>query len=135
MAKILIVEDDIQLSDLYLNTFNFSGFETHVAKDGLDGLSKVSDVNPDMILLDIMMPKMNGIDLLKKLKEQDATRNIPVVILSNFSDESIAKEAMAHGALAYIIKSDYEPSHIVKLVKDILNHTYVPSTNQPQTND
>ena len=120
MAKILIVEDDAFLSDLYLHTFTFSGFDTHIAKNGLEGFDKAVEVNPDIIFLDIMMPKMNGIDLMKKLKEQEATKNIPIVILSNFSDEALAKEAMANGALAYIIKSEYEPKQVIQMTNDWL---------------
>jgi len=131
MAKILIVEDDTILSDLYLNTFNFGGFDTYIAKNGLEGFDKVNEVKPDVILLDIMMPKMNGIDLLKKLKEQEASKNIPIAILSNFSDESLAKEAMANGALAYIIKSEHEPAEIIQMVKDILNGTFVQKQTPP----
>jgi DNA-binding response OmpR family regulator len=131
MAKILIVEDDAFLSDLYLHTFTFSGFDTHIAKNGLEGFDKTTEINPDIILLDIMMPKMNGIELMKKLKEQDATKNIPIVIISNFSDETLTKEAMVNGALAYIIKSEYEPAQIVQVVKDILNGTFVSSQNPP----
>lgn len=120
MAKILIVEDDAFLSDLYMHTFSFSGFDTHVAKDGLEGLEKAFQVKPDIIFLDIMMPKMNGLELLKKLREEVTTKDIPVVVLSNFSDEILAKEAMAQGALAYIIKSEYEPKQVIQMANDWL---------------
>jgi CheY-like chemotaxis protein len=120
MAKILIVEDDIFLSDLYLHTFSFSGFDTYIAKNGLEGFDKAVEVKPDIIFLDIMMPKMNGIELMKKLKEQEATKGIPVVILSNFSDEALAKDALANGALAYIIKSEYEPKQVIQMTNEWL---------------
>jgi len=61
------------------------------------------------------MPKMNGLELIDKLKEDESTKNIPVVILSNFSDEKLAKEAIAKGALAYVIKSEYEPKQVIEM--------------------
>ena len=128
MAKILIVEDDEFLSDLYLHTFLFSGFDAQVAGNGLEGYDKANQIKPDLIFMDIMMPKMNGIDLMKKLKSEEPTKNIPVIILSNFSDESLAKEAMAQGALAYIIKSEYEPKQVIQVANDWLEKTK-PSTN------
>lgn len=121
MAKILIVEDDEFLSDLYLHTFLFGGFDTQVACNGLDGYEKANQMMPDLIFMDIMMPKMNGIDLMKKLKSEEHTKNIPIIILSNFSDEALAKEAMAQGALAYIIKSEYEPKQVIQVANDWLS--------------
>jgi len=115
MAKILIVEDDSILSDLYNNTFSFAGYTTVIAKNGLEGFDKARQENPDIIFLDLMMPKMNGLELIEELKKNETTKNIPVVILSNFSDEKLAKEAMAKGALAYIIKSDYEPKQVIQM--------------------
>lgn len=121
MTKILIVEDDPILSDLYNNTFTFAGFDTYTATNGLEGFDKSKKENPDLILLDIMMPKMNGLELLGKLKEDESTKNIPVVILSNFSDDKLAKEAMAKGALAYIIKSDYDPKQVIQMANEWLS--------------
>ncbi|HEY1645725.1 MAG TPA: response regulator [Candidatus Saccharimonadales bacterium] len=115
MAKILIVEDDAILADLYHNTFLLGGFETVIGRNGLEGLEKAKQEKPDIIFLDIMMPKMNGLELIDKLKEDESTKNIPVVILSNFSDEKLAKEAIAKGALAYVIKSEYEPKQVIEM--------------------
>lgn len=123
MAKVLIVEDDQILSDLYYNTFVFAGYDTHVAVNGLDGYEKAQQITPDIIFLDIMMPKMNGLELIDKLKADEATKKIPLVILSNFSDETLAKEAMSKGALAYVIKSEYEPKQVIELAKNWLSQT------------
>lgn len=122
MAKILIVEDDTILSDLYYNTFVLSGFETHIANNGLEGYEKAKQVIPDLIFLDIMMPKMNGLELIDKLKEDEETKKTPVVILSNFSDDKLAKQAMAKGALAYIIKSEYEPKQVIQMTNEWLSN-------------
>jgi|ERR1700722_5957076 len=121
MAKILIVEDDSILSDLYNNTFTLAGYTTVTAKNGLEGLDKARQEKPDIIFLDLMMPKMNGLDLIGELKKDETTKNIPVIILSNFSDEKLAKEALAKGALAYVIKSDYEPKQIIELAQKWLS--------------
>jgi CheY-like chemotaxis protein len=115
MAKILIVEDDPILSDLYNNTFLLGGFTTHTAKNGLEGFETAVKEKPDIIFLDIMMPKMNGIELIGELKKNEVTKNIPVIILSNFSDQKLAQEAITKGALAYIIKSDYEPKEVIQV--------------------
>ncbi len=115
MAKILIVEDDPILSDLYNNTFSLNGFATHTAKNGLEGFETAVKENPDIIFLDVMMPKMNGLELIEALKKNENTKNIPVIILSNFSDEKLAKEAMMKGAVAYIIKSNYEPKEVIQM--------------------
>src|ERR1700722_2980190 len=115
MAKILVVEDDPILSDLYNNTFLLNGFATLTAKNGLEGFEIAIREIPDIIFLNIMMPKMNGLELIGELKKNETTKDIPVIILSNFSDEKLALEAIAKGALAYIIKSDYDPKDVIQV--------------------
>ena len=87
MAKILIVEDDSVLSHLYQNAFSFQGFEVEMASDGKEGLEAASSLKPDLILTDIMMPNMDGIEMLKKIKAKPQTKNIPVIVMSNLSNE------------------------------------------------
>jgi CheY-like chemotaxis protein len=126
MSKILIVEDDKFLQDLYFHTFSLSGYDVLVAKDGLEGLEKVSEFKPELILLDMMMPKMNGLDFLRNIKKNEEIKNIPVVVLSNYSNEPQQNEALVLGALTFVIKSEYDPSQVVQLAKDILDGTFVP---------
>lgn len=120
MAKILIIEDDPLMIRLYQKTFTFDGHDVEIAQDGEEGLVKAKEVKPTLILLDIMMPKMNGLELLEKLKADEALKDIPVVVLTNLAGEHDAQEALSRGAIRYIIKSEQEPKDVTKVVEEIL---------------
>jgi CheY-like chemotaxis protein len=120
MTKVLIVEDDPLISRMYQKIFTFEKFDVEVAANGEEALGKVTDFNPTLILLDVMMPKMNGLQVLEKLKEFDITKHIPVVMLTNLAGQQDAETALAKGAVKYIIKSEYEPKQVVDMVKDVL---------------
>ncbi len=120
MAKILVVEDDPLISRMYQKIFSFEGFEVEMAGDGEEGWEKVKKVNPNLILLDIMMPKMNGLQVLEKLKLDPDTKKIPVVMLTNLAGVQDAETALAKGAIKYIVKSEHEPQEITKMVKEIM---------------
>ncbi len=120
MSKILIVEDDPLMSRMYQKIFSFENYEVIQAADGEEGLEKAKTVNPTIILLDVMMPKMNGLDVLDKLKLDPSTKAIPVVMLTNLAGQRDAETAMAKGAVKYIIKSEYEPKQVADMIKEIL---------------
>ena len=120
MAKILIIEDDPLMSRMYQKIFSFEGYEVDIANNGMDGLEKVRSQKPDLILLDIMMPKMNGLEVLSKLKSDPETKSLPVVILTNLAGEKDAETAMSKGAVKYIVKSEYEPKQVANMVKEVL---------------
>lgn len=122
MAKILIVEDDPLMQRMYQKAFTLAGYEVEVAGDGREGLEKATRGGPALILLDIMMPKMNGMEVLKELRANAETQSIPVVMLTNITSGSLeaAKHALTKGALEYIVKSDYEPQEVVQMVRKIL---------------
>lgn len=120
MAKILVVEDDPLMSRMYQKIFTFEGYEVEMAGDGEQGLEKSKTVNPTIILLDVMMPKMNGLQVLDKLKMDPATKEIPVVMLTNLAGQQDAEAALAKGAVKYIVKSEYEPKQVAGMVKEIL---------------
>lgn len=120
MAKILIVEDDPLMARMYQKIFTFEKYEVETAADGQEGLDKARSINPTMILLDIMMPKMNGLEVLDKLKADPATKTIPVVMLTNLAGQQDAEAALAKGAVKYIIKSEYDPKQVSDMVKQIL---------------
>lgn len=119
-AKILIVEDDPLMSRLYSKVFTIEGYDVRVAPDGEEGLNEVHKDIPTIILLDVMMPKMNGLELLEKLKSDPATKKIPVIMLTNLAGQADAEKAITLGAVKYIVKSEYEPKAIVNMVKEIL---------------
>lgn len=120
MAKILIIEDDSLISRLYQKAFTFEGYKVSVASNGKKGLEKAKSVVPTLILLDIMMPEMNGLQVLDKLKADEKLKKIPVVVLTNLAGTQDADKALAKGAVKYIIKSEYDPKKVVSMVKGIL---------------
>ena len=120
MSKILLVEDDPLISRMYEKIFSFEKYEVTVASDGESALAKIRETKPTIVLLDVMMPKMNGLEVLDALKSDPETKNIPVVMLTNLAGEKDAETALAKGAVKYIIKSQYDPKQITDMVKEIL---------------
>ncbi len=121
MAKILIIEDDQLVARMYAQAFKSGGLEVVAAADGKKGLSEARSVKPDLILLDIMMPEMNGIAVLRALKADASTKSIPVVILTNLAGTQDAEKAKSEGAEAYLVKSQYKPREVVEKVRSFLN--------------
>ena len=121
MPRVLIVEDDPLVSRMYQTVFEFEGFEVDMARNGEEGIAKLKKRKPLMILLDIMMPKMSGIDVLRELKSNPKTKNIPVVVLTNLSGTKDAEKALEMGAVKFIIKSQNRPKQIVKQIREILS--------------
>jgi DNA-binding response OmpR family regulator len=121
-AKVLLVEDDLFLRDLYVEVLKEQGFTVFTADDGEEGLRLGQD-NPDasIMLLDIMLPKMHGVDVLKKLKEDTKTAAIPVVMLTNLTEQSVVQESLRLGAIGYLVKVKYTPPQVVDKVKEFLN--------------
>ncbi len=120
MAKILIVEDDSSILNLYQKAFSLEGYEVVVARDGEEGLATAKSALPALILLDVMMPKMNGIELLDMLRAAPETAKIPVVVYTNLGSEKDEETIMSKGAVKYLQKSDYDPQQVVEIVKQIL---------------
>ena len=120
MAKILIIEDDPLMQRMYQKAFAFDGYEVLVASDGVEGLDKIRSEKPTIILLDVMMPKMNGIEVLAKVKADPEIKTIPVVMLTNLAGTADAEKVLSMGAVKYIIKSEQEPKAVVTMVKEIL---------------
>ena len=123
MGYILLTEDDALLIRLYQKKLSIDGFDVRVAENGLEALDIVKEEKPDLILLDIMMPKMNGLEVLKKLKSKAKTKHIPIIVLSNMSGGNDPDVALEMGAAAYLVKSDNPPDVVVAKVKEILTAT------------
>lgn len=111
---ILIVEDEKPLRDALQYTFEAEGFEVSTAGDGEAGLTKALNKKPDLILLDIILPKMDGMTMLRKLRENVWGRGAKVLVLTNLSDWSDNKEAVEQNVLDYLVKSDWTMKDIVK---------------------
>lgn len=117
---ILLIDDDPLIVRMYERIFSFSEIKVTPALMPQDGLAQASKIKPDLILLDIMMPDMDGIEVLRRLKGDDATKDIPVIVLTNLTDEARAKEAAKLGALQVLVKSDYSPKQVVEKVTAVL---------------
>lgn len=120
-VKVLLVEDDIFLRDIYFEILSQEGFTVLTADDGEAGL-KLGKDNPDaqLMLLDIMLPKMHGIDLLKQLKADPKSAGIPVVILSNLTEQRVIQEALSAGAAGFLVKVKYTPPQVLEKVKEFI---------------
>ena len=121
MKKILIIEDDPFLSEMYAAKFIENGFEVEVSSDGKSGLAKIEDFRPDLVLLDIVLPKMDGFEMLKKVKEKEELKEIPIVLLTNLGQKNEVEKGIALGAKEYIIKAHFTPTAVVAKVNEILN--------------
>lgn len=121
MAKILLVDDDALLVRMYQKKLENDGYQVATADDGDVALTKVSESKPDLILLDVMMPKVNGLQVLTKLKENKETSNIPVILLTNVGgSEEDTNRGLELGAVAYLVKAGNRPAAVVAKVKEIL---------------
>ncbi len=120
MAKVLIIDDDQSMQSLYQRIFTLEGFEVEIASGGIEGLEKALSFSPDIILLDMMMPVVNGLEVLSKLKADDRLKDIPVIVMSNYSEMGITAHAMELGATQYFVKSDIEPVNLVAVVRTTL---------------
>ena len=118
---LLIVEDDPDISYIYSKEFEGHGFLVDTAFTGEEGIEKAKSLLPDAILLDIMLPKMSGFDVLNAIKAEETTKSIPVIILSNLSDDSSIKKGFAEKADGYILKSSEVPDQVIEDVQNILN--------------
>lgn len=120
--KILIIEDDQSLLDTYQDKFSSEGFSVRTAMNGKDGLEAAKKENPDIILLNLLMPVMDGMTMLKKLRESDWGKNLPVIILTNINDMSKVAEAAASGVFEYLVKQDCRIEDLVNKVNEKLNN-------------
>jgi len=120
MKKILIVEDEKILGEMYRDRFSQAGFDVALAVSAEEGMEAVPKVKPDLILLDILLPRANGVGFMEWLKKQKEFSSIPVVAFSNYDEPTTKKEAFRLGVKDYLIKTNYTPSEIVNIVKGYL---------------
>lgn len=118
-TKILIIEDEEVLSDVLESKLKKAGYDTVVAADGVEGFNKIKEWHPDMILLDIVMPKMNGYEVLEKMKEEKII--IPVIIISNSGQPVELEKTKKLGAVDYLIKTKFNPDDVITKMKKYLN--------------
>ena len=119
--KILVVEDDLSISDLYHERLVEDGYQVFTAHNGRDGFSLVGSKKPDLILLDIIMPDVDGYEMLQELKTNKNTKNTPVIIFSNLSQREEIEKGLKLGASDFIIKTSVTPSQMAQKVEEFLN--------------
>lgn len=117
MAKIAIIEDDQAISQMYRIKFESEGFTVETAENGKIGLELVENMEPDIILLDLMMPEMGGDEMLAQLRKQPWGANIPVIILTNMGEQEVPDTVRQLGVKRFILKADMTPKQVVDLVK------------------
>ncbi len=121
MAKILLVDDDQATTTVFTTALTKDGFSVISAVDGKTGIEKARTEKPDLILLDQVLPDVNGNDVLKQLKENQDTKSIPVAMLSNFGQQEFVEQALKNGALDYLLKYQIDTKDLINKVKQILN--------------
>ncbi|HMS93407.1 MAG TPA: response regulator [Candidatus Saccharibacteria bacterium] len=120
MTKIAIIEDDAVINQMYRMKFEAAGFKVEVADNGTRGIAMVAAFKPDIILLDIGMPEMTGDEALAKIRKNAASKNTPVIILTNLGEEEAPKTLRSLGIHSYIVKADLTPRQVVARVKEAL---------------
>lgn len=127
MRKILIAEDDFFIRDIYSKVFSLAGYDVQIAVDGADAFEKIKTIPFDMILLDIMMPRMTGIDVLKSVRTLTIpAKSTPIFIITNLGQQNVIEEAFKLGMDGYILKSQVSPQQIV----DEINNFFINRESQ-----
>ncbi len=120
MKKILFIEDESTLQNTFKDVLRENGYEIISALDGEIGLKSAKSAKPDLIILDIILPKINGLDVLKSLKGDEETKDVPVIILTNLENIEDVNKSIELGASAYLVKAQYTMKDLVKKVKEAL---------------
>ena len=117
---LLLIEDDVFLGSIYKTKFEQQGFRVSVADNGEDGLADAKRKKPDIILLDVLLPRVDGFEVLRELKRDTLTASIPVVLLTNLGQKEDITKGLERGAVDYLIKAHFKPSETVAVVKRVL---------------
>jgi DNA-binding response OmpR family regulator len=129
---ILIVEDDLAISRIYQGLFRMEGFEVQLAQDGIEAIDRLSDGKPDIVLLDLMLPRKNGVEVLKHIRSQAALRDLPVIVFSNAYMGTLMRDAMQAGATHCLAKSQIQPKQVIKTIVEFLAAGQ-PAAEAPKT--
>jgi CheY-like chemotaxis protein len=119
-VRVLFVEDDASVAQMYRLKLELDGYSVHVVADGLSALEKARSLRPDIIFLDIRIPKLDGLTVLERLRADGTTTDIPVVILSNWNEKELVERGVSLGALDHLIKSQTTPSRLSNRLKEWL---------------
>lgn len=119
MKKILLVEDDPLLIDIYSTKLKEAEFEVQVAQDGEKALREIESMKPDLVILDIVLPHLNGWEVLSRVRQNPQSKDLKVIILSNLGQKEEIEKGSALGANLYLIKAHYTPSQVVEEIKKL----------------
>lgn len=119
-VHVLLVEDDVFLSGIYQKKFEMEGFKVSTADNGEAGLQAAKKKKPDIILLDVLLPKLDGFAVLEKLKKDPEVKGIPVILLTNLGQKDDVEKGLEQGAADYLIKAHFKPSEVVDKINKIL---------------
>lgn len=131
MASVLLIDDEPAILDMYRIKLEQDGYTVFIATNGLDGIDIAKKEKPNIILLDIIMPNMNGFDVLKTLKETPETKAIPVFITTNLPEHTSGEKAKSLGAVNYLVKAEYEPGMVADILKRYLQENAPESLAKP----
>ena len=120
LGRVLLIEDDPPMVKMYSTKLQMEGFEVEVAYDGEKGLEKTEEWKPDLVVLDLMIPKMGGMDVLKQIRANPKTKNVPVLILSNLSQEQDVQLAKELKVKEFLVKANFTPGQVVEKIKQSL---------------
>lgn len=122
MKKILIIEDEKMLAEMYRDRFAHEGFDVYSAFDAEEGMEVAKKIKPDLILLDILLPRANGTDFLEKLRSEEGVSETKVIAYSNYDDIASREKAETLGAKEYLIKTNHTPKEVVNVVKKYIEN-------------
>jgi DNA-binding response OmpR family regulator len=129
MAKILFIEDDPLINKIYSTRLKADGHDVFSAENGEDGLKMVYDVMPDIIVLDVMMPRVDGFAVLEKLRADDRFKNKPILMYSNLNNEEEIKRAKQMGVTEFLVKANLSPTQMVSKIKQYIDALLTPTSN------
>jgi DNA-binding response OmpR family regulator len=121
MKQILLVEDDPFLIDIYTTKLKEVGFDVEVVNNGEEAFLKIKELKPDLLILDIVLPQIDGWEILREIRKDDTLKNLKVIILSNLGEKTDVEKGIGLGAIKYLIKAHYTPSEVVEEIKKTLN--------------
>jgi CheY-like chemotaxis protein len=120
MKSILLIEDDPFIIDIYSKKLKEAGFSVEVANDGQEALKKLQEYKPDLLVLDIVLPNIDGWEFLREIRNEPSLKDLDVIILSNLSQKAEIEKSKELGAIRYLVKAYYTPTQVVEEIKTIL---------------
>ena len=132
MKKVLLIEDDIFLGDVLLEKLKKEDYDAHISRDGAEGLEKIKELQPDLVLLDIILPTMNGYEILEAKMKDPLIAKIPVIIISNSGQPVEINRALTLGVKDYFIKAEFDPEEVMVKIRNFLKKT---NENDPDSSN